>query len=158
MHTATPTALLHEAEEQHHIIEESPPALAYRARVAQVKDRETLIAMPKTLRRITNWLGNAYLPLHLAWLVALPWICWRAGNRRRFGVFCAILAVGYAFNLGNNLGIAILHTLQISRYTYVQFATTLLTELLTGFLLMELLATVILRFRGDDTSARPERR
>jgi len=139
--------LLHEAKEQT-IIEGSPLALAYRAQVAEVKDRSTLIGIPRMLRRITNWLGNAYLPLHLAWLAALPWICWRAECRRRFGLFCAILAVGYAFNFGNNLGIAILHTLQISRYTYVQFATTLLTEMLTGFFVLEMLVTGVLRFRG----------
>ena len=114
------------------MIRVSPLAVGYNADLLMVKDRQTPITMSRMLRRIANWLGNAYLPLHLAWLAALPWLCWRAEDRRRFGVFCAILAVGYAFNFGNNLGIAVLHTLQISRYTYVQFATTLLTEMLTA--------------------------
>ena len=144
--------LLHE-EKERAIFEESPLAVAYGAQLAQVKDQETVIGIRKPLRRIINALGNAYLPLHLAWLAALPWICWRPEYRRRFGVFCAILAVGYAFNFGNNLGIAILHTLQISRYTYVQFATTLLTEMLTGFFVMELLVMVIRRFRGQGATA-----
>ena len=146
--------LLHEAKVQG-VIEESPLALTYRGQVAQVKDRETVIGIRKTLRRIVNALGNAYLPLHLAWLAALPWICWRAEYRRQFGLFCLILGIGYAFNFGNNLGIAILHTLQISRYTYVQFTTTLLTEMLTGFFVMELLATLLRRFRekGSTTPA-----
>jgi hypothetical protein len=140
--------LLREEKEQA-ILAESPLAIAYRAQVAEVKDRSTLVGIPRMLRRIVNWLGNAYLPLHLAWLAALPWICWSAEYRRRFGLFCVILAIGYAFNFGNNLGIAILHTLQISRYTYIQFGTTLLTEMLTGIFVMDLLVTVRRRLRSQ---------
>jgi hypothetical protein len=105
--------------------------------------------MPGPLRLITQRLANAYLPLHLAWLALLPWVCWHSEYRRRFAVFYAILAIGYAFNFGNNLGIAILHTLQVSRYTHVQFATTLLTETLTMMLLMEWLVAVIAQPRSE---------
>ena len=55
--------------------------------VAEVKDRSMPIKVSRMLRRMINWLGNAYLPLHLVWLVALPWICWRVEYRRRFWAF-----------------------------------------------------------------------
>ena len=114
-----------------------PPAVAFRDSLAAIKDRRTEIGMRKLLRHATNRLGNCYLPGLLAWLASLPWILWRAERRARYGIFAAILAVGYAFNFGNNLGIAILHTLEVSRYTYIQFATTLLTEMLTAVYLLD---------------------
>ena len=130
--------LLHGPDEQA-AIDAWPPAQTYRATVAQLKDHATEIPVRKILRHTIDRLGNCYLPGLLAYLAALPWICWRAERRARFGVFAAILATGYAFNFGNNLGIAILHTLEVSRYTYIQFATTVLTEMLTGIFLIEVL-------------------
>ena len=141
--------LLHHPDE-HATIEAYAPALAFRTAVAQLKDRETKIPVRKLLRLTLDRLGNCYLPVLVAYLATLPWICWRAERRARFGVFAAILATGYAFNFGNNLGIALLHTLEVSRYTYVQFATTLLTEMLTGVFLIEVLLAVVQTLRAPD--------
>ncbi len=129
--------ILHNPSEQE-IFDAWPPAHAYRASVAQLKDHALEIPICKILHQTMDRLGNFYLPGLLAFLATLPWICWQAERRARFGVFAAILAIGYAFNFGNNLGIAIFHTLQIGRYTLVQFATTLLTEMLTAIFLIEM--------------------
>ena len=101
--------------------------------------------MRKLRRLVTRRLANCYLPGLLAWLATLPWLFWSAERRALYGVFAAILAVGYAFNFGNNLGIAILHTLEVSRYTYIQFATTLLTEMLTAVYLAEIVVALCAR-------------
>jgi hypothetical protein len=119
-----------------------PPARAFRASVAELKERATTIPLRKILRIALNRLGNFYLPGLIAWLAALPWVFWRAERRARFGVFAAILAVGYGLNFGNCLGIAVLHTLDVGRYTRVQFATTLITEMLTALFLAEVLLTL----------------
>ncbi len=120
-----------------------PPALYYMASVAELENRGATIHAPKFLAFILDRLGNCYMPGLIAWLATLPWLCWRADRRARFGLCAAILAVGYAYNFGNNLGIAILHTLEIGRYSIVQFATTLITETLTGIFLFEVFATAI---------------
>jgi hypothetical protein len=109
---------------------------------------KTLLRMNKMLRFVIDWLGCSYLPAHLAFLLALPWVIFHKRRRADFGLAAAALAVGYAFNLGNNLGIAIMHTLQEPRYNHIQFCTTLWTEMLTIVFLIELALDVILARRG----------
>lgn len=128
--------------------EACPPTLVLRDSMSVLKSQETPVSMPKSLRPVANWLGNLYFPLLIAWFASLPVVLWSADFRRKFGLAAAIVGVGYAFNFGNNLGIAILHTLQISRYTYIQFATTLITEALTIAFLAEALAVVGQKVRG----------
>jgi hypothetical protein len=116
-----------------------PPAMRWMENQQQVADNPPLIDMNKTLRRTINAFGNCYFPTLLVFLALLPWVLWSAGRRARFGLISAVLIIGYCFNFGNNLGIAVLHTLEVSRYTYVQFATTVWTETLTFIFLVEFL-------------------
>jgi hypothetical protein len=115
-----------------------PPWREFRDAVAAAKDSAPTIAMPKLLKKTLDRLGNFYMPLLIGYLAAVPWLLCTARRRADFGLCAAVLAVGYAFNFGNNLGIAVLHTLEVSRYTYVQFATTILTEMLTAVFLAEI--------------------
>jgi hypothetical protein len=146
--------LLHSLGEQT-VISAWPPARAYGASVAKLKGHAPEIPMNKMQHLIMDRLSNCYLPGLLAFLATLPWICWRAERRARFGVIAAVLAIGYAFNFGNNLGIAIFHTLQISRYTHVQFATTLLTEMLTGIFLIEMVCAFAVPYFARRVSPSP---
>jgi hypothetical protein len=116
-----------------------PPAVRWLDNQQQVAERPPLIDMNKTLRRTINAFGNGYFPALLVFLALLPWVLGSKSERARFGLISVVLIIGYCFNFGNNLGIAILHTLEVSRYTYVQFATTIWTEMLTVVFLLEFL-------------------
>ena len=131
-----------------------PPAGRWQEDHAVLVSTAPTIDMNRALRLTINALGHVYLPTLLTFLASLPWILLESGRRARFGIFCAALAIGYSFNFGNNLGIAILHTLEISRYTYVQFATTVWTEMLTFVFLIEALLDGIASRRrgGSETS------
>ena len=114
-----------------------PSAVDWLGQQALLRDASPMIAMNKNLRRVINALGNAYVPALLCFLATVPLVIFNKARRAKFGTACAIIAIGFAFNLGNNLGIAVLHTLEVSRYTYVQFATTIWTEMLTFVFLIE---------------------
>ena len=116
-----------------------PPAGRWRKDQAVLAGAAPMIDMNEPLRLTIKLLSHAYLPALLAFLAILPWILSKSEMRTKFGLLCALLAIGYGFNFGNNLGIAILHTLDVARYSYVQFGTTLWTEMLTFVFLIELL-------------------
>ncbi len=120
-----------------------PPAVQWQEKQAVLANSAPMIDMNKALRRTVNALGNAYFPALLLFLFCLPFQLFNRERRASLGLFCALLAIGYGFNLGNNLGISILHTLEVSRYTYVQFATTVWTEMLTFVFLLEVLMSPI---------------
>lgn len=124
-----------------------PPAVHWQEQQAALRNANGFIDMNKMLRRFINWLGNSYLIGLIGFLLALPWVTFHRRWRRAFGVAAAALVVGYAFNFGNNLGIAVMHTLEVSRYTYVQFCTTVWTEMLTFVFLIELGIDLIASFR-----------
>jgi hypothetical protein len=136
-------------------IEALPAAVAWRASAAQLHDQETVVGRPKVLAVTLLFLSRSYLWSMLAWIVTIPAIGFQPELRRRFGLFTAIVAVGYGFNFGNNLGIAITHTLEVARYTYIQFATTLLTQMLTGILLLEIVLATTERLKSPSPSRQP---
>jgi len=114
-----------------------PPA----AKVLQTQAMDAARAAKIRTPRLFDWLLAAlaatYLPVFLLFLAALPWALSDAERRARYGRLIALLAVAYGYNVGNNLGIAIFHTLEVSRYSQVQFATTLFSQMLCLFLLGE---------------------
>jgi hypothetical protein len=129
-----------------------PPAFRWRQSQAVIASAAPVIDMNKALRLALKTLSHAYLPALLAFLVSLPFVLLKSEKRARFGILCAVLAIGYGFNFGNNLGIAILHTLEVNRYTYVQFATTVWTEMLTFVFLAEILLGRVSASREENQS------
>lgn len=127
-------------------LQQYPPAVRWLETQARIAEKPPLIDMRKFLRRTLNAMGNCYLPAMIIYLAALPLILSSAQRRARFGLISSVLALGYCFNFGNNLGIAILHTLEVSRYTYIQFATTVWTEMLTFVFFIEIALSAV-RFR-----------
>lgn len=89
------------------------------------------------------FLGYSYLPEMLIALLTIGWILADAELRATCGLFAAVVALGYAYNFGNNIAIALFHTLGVARYSHVQLATTLLTQ---GFALWMLAEVFVQKF------------
>jgi hypothetical protein len=133
-------------------LNEWPPAVRWQDDQAVLVTAAPTIGTNPALQIMIKLLSHAYLPALLAFLACVPLVLADQERRARFGVFCAVVAIGYGFNLGNNLGIAVLHTLDVGRYTYVQYATTIWTEMLTFVFLAELLPGVVAARRKRNES------
>jgi hypothetical protein len=114
-----------------------PPAAHLLDTQARDAARAPEIRTPWLLDRILNALAASYFPSFLLFLAALPWALGDKTRRARYGSLVALLAVAYGYNVGNNLGIAIFHTLQVNRYSLVQFGTTLFSQMLCLMFLAE---------------------
>jgi len=90
-------------------------------------------------------LAATYFPSMLLFLAALPWALWDRARRARYGRVITLLAVAYGYSAGNNLGIAIFHTLEVTRYAHVQFGTTLFSQWLCLLFLGEIAAQMVAR-------------
>ena len=115
-----------------------PPALSYLNRLPAVAERHASAAQPKILLVVMPILAWSYLPLFLLALAAMAWLLVEPGLRAACGWFGAAVAVGYGYNVGNNVAIACFHTLGVGRYAHVQLATTLLTHGLALCLIVEI--------------------
>jgi hypothetical protein len=96
--------------------------------VEEQADRLPTIHMPSLIRRALTALQYTYTPLLILFVLSLLWVVQTAERRKNFGLAATVLAVGYAFNVGNNFGIALLHTLEVDRYVRVQFITTIFSQ------------------------------
>ena len=106
---------------------------------------------PTTLKLLMPLLGGSYLPIFLLSGVVLVWLLVAPQLRAACGWLGAVVAIGYGYNLGNNLAIACFHTLGIGRYSHVQLGTTLLTQGLALYLFLEI--ALWWRLRRAATSA-----
>jgi len=122
-----------------------PPMASFLQMQAINAGRVPAIRSPQAFEWMLDVLAGTYLPIFLLFLAALPWALWNGGRRDRYGWFIALLAVAYGYNVGNNLGISIFHTLEVHRYSRVQFATTLFSQMLCLIFLREIAAEVFAR-------------
>ena len=67
--------------------------------------------------------------------------------------FALAVAVGYGYNVGNNLVTALVHCLGIGRYSHVQLSTTLLTQAMSLWLFVEVLAHKFTPARPSEPAA-----
>jgi hypothetical protein len=86
---------------------------------------------------VMPFLAHSYLPGMLLALLTIGWILADNELRATCGMFAVVVAVGYAYNLGNNVAIALFHTLGVGRYSHVQLVTTLFTQGLSLWMLVE---------------------
>jgi hypothetical protein len=112
------------------------------------------VVQPKMFKPLMIFLARSYVPGLFLGLAAMAWLLAEADIRAACGRFATVVALGYAYNLGNNLAIALFHTLGIARYSHVQLATTLLTQVLSLWLVIEVVARKFARSRlaAENTS------
>lgn len=96
---------------------------------------------------VMPFLARSYLPGMLLALLTIGWILADAELRATCGMFAVVVALGYAYNLGNNVAIALFHTLGVGRYSHVQLVTTLFTQGLSLWMLVEVVVHKLARVR-----------
>lgn len=122
------------------LIARVPAAAQYVAALPRLANTRTSILQPSPFKVLLPFLAHSYLPGLFLGLAAMAWLLAESEIRKACGWFAVIVAVGYAYNLGNNLAIAFFHTLGIGRYSHVQLAVTLLTQGLSLWLVIEVCA------------------
>jgi hypothetical protein len=115
-----------------------PLAMDYLNALPALAQIHAAAVQPNVLKVLMPLLGGSYLPIFLLSGVVMVWLLVTPGLRAACGGFSAVVAIGYAYNLGNNLAIACFHTLGVGRYSHVQFGTTLLTQGLALCLFIEI--------------------
>ncbi|MEP6670662.1 MAG: hypothetical protein ABJF10_16005 [Chthoniobacter sp.] len=129
------------------IIAGVPVTANYLAAVQRLAEAHTNATQPRMLKSLLPILARSYLPGLLLAMAAFAWLLAESDIRAACGRFATVVALGYAYNLGNNVSIALFHTLGIGRYSHVQLATTLLTQGLALWLVIEVAAR---KFRRPD--------
>lgn len=131
------------------LISRVPVATQYVASLPHLADIHTLTIQPKAFKALLPFFARSYLPGLFLGLAAMAWLLAGTDIRTACGWFALIVALGYTYNLGNNLAIAFFHTLGIGRYSHVQLAVTLLTQGLSLWLVIEVAARKFSQARGN---------
>jgi hypothetical protein len=137
-----------------------PAAAEYVAALNSLAETSDDAPHPKIFRTtVLPILAHSYLPEMILTVAACIWIFADAELSATCGLFAVVVVLGYAYNLGNNVAIAFFHTLGVGRYSHVQLATTVLTQGLTLWLLMEVAVRKVVPVRvwtsgpGESTAA-----
>ena len=128
-------------EEQHYrkIWTAYPPAIDFMRR-AELLSRSAPAAQQSALiARSLSILAATYLPLLLVTLTLSALVLSRATRRKRLGWLAALVLFVYSYNLANCLEVAVIHSLQNSRYATVQMYFAILGQFLAILLIIEVL-------------------
>lgn len=113
------------------------PAVELLRRSAALPDRAPVIEQNKFVRRTVVFLSAAYLPLLCATVALAIALMLRRDYRKQIGWLALITLFVFSYNAAVCLETAILHSLDVPRYSTVQFYFTLLAEFLAMWLLLE---------------------
>jgi hypothetical protein len=122
-----------------------PPALEYMRRAESLAQRAPAIEQRKVLRMALTFLAGAYLPLLASTLALAAATLFRRDYRRHVGWLVALTLFVFLYNAAACLEVAIINSLEVPRYSTVQFFFTLLAELLA----LRLLAETLLQMRAQ---------
>jgi len=111
------------------------PAVEFMSRTDSLAHDAPSIAQPKVLRRALSFLARAYLPLLFVTLVLAVAAFFHLG--RPLGWLAALTLFVFSYNAAACFEVAIIHSLEVVRYTLVQIYFTLLAEFLALWLLVE---------------------
>ena len=117
-----------------------PASATFLNSLPRLAQGSAMTAQPNVLKVLMPILGRIYMPSLLLFIGLTIWLLAAPERRALYGLPTAAAAVGYAFNVGNNISIALFHTLGVGRYSHVQLATTLLTQGLVLYLFAEVAA------------------
>lgn len=113
------------------------PAVEFMSRTDSLAHNAPSILQRKVLRRALTFLARAYLPLLFFTLIFAVAAFFHP--RRPLGWLAALTLFVFAYNAAACFEVAILHSLEVVRYTLVQMFFTLLAEFLALWLLLEFL-------------------
>jgi len=119
-------------------VSSSPLVAPWRARCAEWGARATLLRNGHFTKFILRLLRVLHVPL-LAAAIILPAIVLSSGKLRGPLLGLALLdLLLYSYSFGNNLTVAIVHTLEVNRYVQNEFAFVLFLHFVTILLLVEI--------------------
>jgi hypothetical protein len=114
------------------------PVVEFVRRSALLGERAVAIEQSRLLRMTLTFLAGAYLPL-LAATLAVAAGCIRRQFGKRVGLLALLTLFLFGYNAAACLEVAIIHSMEVPRYSTIQFSFTLLSEILAIWLLFEVL-------------------
>ena len=146
---------------------------AYEKRIVALQPTLPRIHQAEIPKRLNQFLAYAYLPVFVASMVGVTWVAFQRRSTLQEKRQAFLTLFFYLPNLGNTVGIAAVHSMQIDRYSTVQFAAALFAELFAIFWLASLVRAMarprhmseitaaprapLLRVTGDVTNGERER-
>jgi hypothetical protein len=114
-----------------------PPAVAFMNRVDSLAQNTGAIVQPRMTRGALAFLARAYLPLLFTTLAAAIATLFCRSVRERIGWLVAFTLFVFSYNAAACLEVAIINSLEVPRYSWVQMFVTLVAEFLALWLLFE---------------------
>ena len=138
--------------EDYRKIARSLPALTdFMQRTKSLAENAPAIKQQGLLRHVLADLAVSYLSLLLLALILSAIIFWKQARWRRLRWLAALVLFGSAYNAASCLEVAIVNSLEVHRYITVQMYSTLLTQFLAFWLILEFALDITQR---RDTMAR----
>jgi hypothetical protein len=127
------------------------PVVEFVGRSTLLGERPGAIEQSRLLRMTLTFLAGAYLPLLVATLVVAAG-CVRERFRKRVGLLALLTLFLFGYNAAACFEVAIVHSMEVPRYSTLQFSFTLLSEFLAIWLLLESLLQLMRWGRPIQTS------
>jgi hypothetical protein len=125
----------------------NPAAARYVATCGQLAAEGIAIRQSLPFVVLLRVLSVTYLPLFAGALLSVR-LLFLPRYRPHFAWLVAAVCLAYAYNMGNCLTIAIVHSLEVTRYVHAQLIFSVFAQCLSLYLLMEL---AVFRRRGGGT-------
>jgi Ni,Fe-hydrogenase I cytochrome b subunit len=116
-----------------------PPAMDFIRRTELLAQSAPVVEQSAYIRRPLGILAATYLPLLLIAVALSALVLSRETHRKRLGWLVALVLFVYSYNLANCLEVAVIHSLQNSRYATVQMYFVILAQFLAILLILEIL-------------------
>jgi hypothetical protein len=116
-----------------------PPAVDFIRREELLARSAPVAEQAAYIRRPLGILAATYLPLQLIAVALSALVLSRETHRKRLGWLVALVLFVYSYNLANCLEVAVIHSLQNSRYATVQMYFAILAQFLAILLILEML-------------------
>lgn len=123
-----------------------PTGRELRARTEELTAHESLFDSGKRTVFIHAILARTYLPLLIVSGALALWVLFRLPGGNKEAAFVVLFL--FVFNFGNVLGISVVHSMEVLRYSTVQFPAALFAELWAASFLLDL---VLRRFPRKDS-------
>ena len=129
-----------------------PPLRIFLAKSSSLAASGKVLRLSSKTRRYEEFLSHSYLWCCLATLGLAVLLSFRQALRPHIWPLAAIVLSLYWYNFGNSFEVAVVHTLDHTRYDRIQLVFTILAQSATLLLLIELGATLIGRLLGHKLS------
>jgi hypothetical protein len=124
---------------------------AFRRDTDKLLRSQTQLIQPKLVSRVNRVFARTFSAFVLLTLVLAAFIMRDPSLRKEYGHYAMITLLFYGYSFFDSLGIAIIHTLEITRYLTNQVIYCLLPQSMTFCLVLELLWRRTVGRRGEPT-------